>query len=126
MLPARRSAIRLPPLLLRHRGAASYSQTPWLFRPRHSSTFCPANIAELLSPSSQPSSSPRRRLSDGETLMVNGYVRSVRKQKRVAFAAIADGSTLQSVQAVLSPQLAEGSVAWPSQRSPQSKVTLLT
>jgi asparaginyl-tRNA synthetase len=41
---------------------------------------------------------------------LNGYVRTVRKQKRVAFAAIGDGSTLQTVQAVLSPELAEGSV----------------
>ncbi|CAA9965801.1 AsnS Aspartyl-asparaginyl-tRNA synthetase [Pyrenophora teres f. maculata] len=45
---------------------------------------------------------------DGETLTINGYVRTVRKQKRIAFAAIGDGSTLQTVQAVLAPQLAEG------------------
>ncbi|CAN9088575.1 unnamed protein product [Alternaria sp. RS040] len=32
----------------------------------------------------------------------------LRKQKRIAFAAIGDGSTLQTVQAVLPPQLAEG------------------
>ncbi|KNG47688.1 asparaginyl-trna synthetase [Stemphylium lycopersici] len=32
----------------------------------------------------------------------------VRKQKRIAFAAIGDGSTLQTVQAVLPPELAEG------------------
>ncbi|KAF3005166.1 asparaginyl-tRNA synthetase [Curvularia kusanoi] len=31
----------------------------------------------------------------------------LRKQKRIAFAVIGDGSTLQTVQAVLSPQLAE-------------------
>lgn len=43
-------------------------------------------------------------------MTINGYVRTVRKQKRIAFAAIGDGSTLQTVQAVLAPQLAEGSV----------------
>jgi aspartyl/asparaginyl-tRNA synthetase len=55
-------------------------------------------------------SSPSPSLSDGQTLKVDGYVRTVRKQKRVAFAAIGDGSTLQTVQAVLPPELAEGSV----------------
>lgn len=40
-------------------------------------------------------------------LEVEGYVRSIRKQKRIAFAAIADGSNLQSVQAVLEPAQAE-------------------
>ncbi|KAF2129947.1 asparaginyl-tRNA synthetase [Dothidotthia symphoricarpi CBS 119687] len=108
MLIVRRSAVRPNPLLP-HRGAASYIRATPLCCPRYSSTFCPTNIAELLKSSSQhSSSSPRRGLSDGETLTVNGYVRTVRKQKRVAFAAIGDGSTLQSVQAVLSPQLAEG------------------
>ena len=80
-------------------------------RPRCSSTFRPSSIAELLRPSAQ---SPARQLPvpDGETLTVNGYVRTVRKQKRVAFAALGDGSTLQTVQAVLPPQLAEGSVTF--------------
>jgi len=35
-------------------------------------------------------------------------VRSVRKQKRVAFAAIGDGSTTGSLQAVLKPEQAIG------------------
>lgn len=40
-------------------------------------------------------------------LEIEGYVRSIRKQKRIAFAAIADGSNLQPVQAVLEPAQAE-------------------
>jgi asparaginyl-tRNA synthetase len=96
--------------LLRHRGASfSYARTLSLCRPRCSSTYRPTNIAELLRPSPLSSSAQRAPL-DGETLIVNGYVRTVRKQKRVAFAAIGDGSTLKSVQAVLAPQLAEGLV----------------
>lgn len=46
-------------------------------------------------------------LRDGaneESLSVNGWVRSVRKQKRIAFAAIGDGSTTGSLQAVLKPE----------------------
>jgi asparaginyl-tRNA synthetase len=41
-------------------------------------------------------------------LTVNGFVRTVRKQKRVAFAAIGDGSSIQTVQAVLTPEQADG------------------
>jgi asparaginyl-tRNA synthetase len=110
LLSIRRSAFR--PRLLRHYAgnAAASAQALPLCRPRCSSTFCPSNIAELLRPSSlQPVSQPPS-ITDGQTLKVNGYVRTVRKQKRVAFAAIGDGSTLQTVQAVLTPQLAEGSV----------------
>lgn len=39
-------------------------------------------------------------------MTVTGYVRSIRKQKRVAFAAIGDGSNLHPVQAVLDPDQA--------------------
>ena len=43
-------------------------------------------------------------------ITVNGFVRSLRKQKRVAFAAIGDGSSLEPLQAVLSPEQANGCV----------------
>ncbi|PWO25984.1 AsnS, Aspartyl asparaginyl-tRNA synthetase, partial [Pyrenophora tritici-repentis] len=99
-LALRRSFAR-PQLSGRNRGSASTC------RPRCSSTFGPSNLAELLPKSPLPSSSPKSPL-DGETLTINGYVRTVRKQKRIAFAAIGDGSTLQTVQAVLDPSLAEG------------------
>lgn len=38
---------------------------------------------------------------------VDGFVRTIRKQKRVAFAAVSDGSSSQPVQAVLNPDQAE-------------------
>jgi aspartyl/asparaginyl-tRNA synthetase len=37
------------------------------------------------------------------TLSVTGHIRSIRKQKRVAFAAVNDGSCPEGLQAVLSP-----------------------
>ncbi|WPG98035.1 asparaginyl-tRNA synthetase [Acrodontium crateriforme] len=39
-----------------------------------------------------------------ESVTVHGWVRSVRKQKRIAFAALGDGSSLESLQAVLKPE----------------------
>jgi len=43
----------------------------------------------------------------GSKVKVAGLVRSIRKQKRVAFAHISDGSTFQPVQAILSPDNAK-------------------
>lgn len=43
----------------------------------------------------------------GERVCVDGWVRSVRKQKRVAFAALGDGSSLSPLQVVLPPDLAK-------------------
>lgn len=39
---------------------------------------------------------------------VRGWVRTVRKQKRVAFVALGDGSAYQPLQAVLTPEQSEG------------------
>jgi asparaginyl-tRNA synthetase len=39
-------------------------------------------------------------------IQVQGLVRSVRKQKRFGFAEISDGSTVRSLQAVLTPEQA--------------------
>jgi len=58
-------------------------------------------IEALLNAEIGPSIEP-----DQALITVNGFVRSIRKQKRVAFAAIGDGSTLESLQAVLSPEQA--------------------
>jgi asparaginyl-tRNA synthetase len=75
---------------------------------RCSSTSSAApSIAALFEQSSSSSSPPR---SPDEPLTLNGFVRSVRKQKRVAFAALGDGSSLKTVQAVLTPEQADGSV----------------
>lgn len=62
-----------------------------------SSDSAPTNIASLLESSSH-----------NTQLTLKGFVRSVRKQKRIAFAAVGDGSSLQTVQAVLTPEQAEG------------------
>ncbi|RMD39827.1 hypothetical protein DV735_g5301, partial [Chaetothyriales sp. CBS 134920] len=44
--------------------------------------------------------------SGGRRVTISGLVRSVRKQKRVAFAHIQDGTTYAPIQAILDPQLA--------------------
>ena len=75
-----------------------------------SRSLSPPTIAALLR-QSPPSLSSQQPPSSGGTLTLNGFVRSLRKQKRVAFAAVGDGSSLQTVQAVLTPEQAEGSVA---------------
>jgi asparaginyl-tRNA synthetase len=60
----------------------------------------PANIASLLKSSADST-------NDSSTdIEINGYVRTIRKQKRIAFAAVGDGSSLQAVQAVLTPDQA--------------------
>lgn len=40
---------------------------------------------------------------EDQEIKVNGFVRSVRKQKRFAFAEISDGSTVEPIQAILKP-----------------------
>jgi asparaginyl-tRNA synthetase len=59
-----------------------------------------ASIAALLSSVSSDASEPRN-------VTVNGFVRSVRKQKRVAFAALGDGTSIEPLQVVLTPEQAE-------------------
>jgi hypothetical protein len=63
---------------------------------RNSGTTIPSSIAHLLDHGvSQPSN-----------VAVNGFVRSVRNQKRRSFVAIGDGSTLEPLQALLTPKQA--------------------
>jgi asparaginyl-tRNA synthetase len=80
---------------LRHRTLRTNSSLRW-----SSTTQKPANIASLLK------SSANNTEESTPEIEVNGYVRTIRKQKRIAFAAIADGSSLQPVQAVLTPDQA--------------------
>jgi aspartyl/asparaginyl-tRNA synthetase len=40
---------------------------------------------------------------EDQEVKVNGFIRSVRKQKRFAFAEISDGSTVEPLQAILKP-----------------------
>ncbi|KAF1956646.1 mitochondrial carrier [Byssothecium circinans] len=96
-------ALRLPRFPLVHNIPAP---APWSRRVRCGSSLHLPTIATLLRQSSSPLSS-KEPPSSGETLTLNGYVRSVRKQKRVAFAALGDGSSLQTVQAVLTPEQAD-------------------
>src|SRR5690606_15100071 len=43
----------------------------------------------------------------GSPIMVEGWVRSVRKMKNVGFASIGDGSTIHGLQVVLEPSVAK-------------------
>src|SRR3954470_12466479 len=96
LLPVRRRPFR--PQSLRHLlgnvSPRTHALSSCLLR--CSSTIRPTDIAELLRPSPLSSSAQHTPL-DGQTLAINGYVRTVRQQKRIAFAAIGDGSTLQTV-----------------------------
>ena len=57
-------------------------------------------IAQLLARAPDQSANP-------DTIEVNGRVRSVRRQKTRAFASIGDGTSLEPLQAVLTPEQAE-------------------
>lgn len=107
MLSIRRSAFRPQSWSPRSAAASPCAKALSLHHSRCSSIFSPTNIAALLRPAPLSSSS-QIAPSDGQQLTINAFVRSVRKQKRIAFAVIGDGSTLQTVQAVLPPHLAEG------------------
>lgn len=43
---------------------------------------------------------------EGQEIKVNGFIRSVRVQKRSAFAEISDGSTIKPLQTYLNPSQA--------------------
>jgi len=47
-------------------------------------------------------------LAAGEYVEVDSYIQSIRKQKKKAFAALQDGKSLDTLQAVMKPELAEG------------------
>lgn len=58
---------------------------------------------------------------EDQEIKLNGFVRSVRKQKRFAFAEISDGSTVEPLQAFLKPAQAAEYVAFPSALHHQSE-----
>lgn len=58
-------------------------------------------IASLLHGSGRPES------AEPTEIYVPGFIQSLRRQKKVVFAAIRDGSSLQTLQAVLTPTQAE-------------------
>jgi asparaginyl-tRNA synthetase len=57
----------------------------------------PHSVADLLG---TPPAAP-------DTVIVNGFVRSIRNQKNRSFASIGDGSSLEPLQALLTPQQAQ-------------------
>lgn len=40
---------------------------------------------------------------EGKEVRLSGYIKSIRKQKKYAFAQVTDGSSIDSVQAIFSP-----------------------
>jgi asparaginyl-tRNA synthetase len=105
---------RWPCNLQQARFYTSLWRTSWAAAPPHC-RFPSRTITTITtsSPSSSKSYSIASLLSreltppENEVITINGFVRSVRKQKRVAFAALADGSAMQPLQAVLTPAQAE-------------------
>ena len=81
----------------------SRSSSHWIYRPQ-SALYCHKNrhtwskvsVAETLKLSTS--------VQDPPSVQINGFVRSVRKQKSITFAAVNDGSSLESLQTVLQPQ----------------------
>ena len=47
-------------------------------------------------------------IREGRKVVVKGSVRTIRNQKRIAFAKIGDGSTTEELQAILDPSQAKG------------------
>ena len=98
------SVLRLPAI-------ASYSTTSSRFTRLYASSAIPATTASDISSKSSVSLSPVDRLkvkkileSDdsivGKQVTVQGWVRTVRDQKKFSFIEINDGSTLTGIQAV--------------------------
>lgn len=59
---------------------------------------------------------------EDQEIKLHGYIRSVRKQKRFAFAEISDGSAVDAVQAILKPAQAAEYVASFCEFSPFSLI----
>ncbi|RDI84219.1 hypothetical protein Vi05172_g5865 [Venturia inaequalis] len=70
--------------------------------PRSTSTY---TVAQLLQHDESTTNTASESSDSSRT--VDGFVRSIRKQKRVAFATIGDGSTVTPLQAVLTPEQAK-------------------
>jgi asparaginyl-tRNA synthetase len=74
-----------------------------MFRRLVSTSTLPPTIRQLLSSPISPSSS----------VQVNGWIKSVRRQKKLSFAVISDGSSTPGLQAVfIDPSLAKGLVRY--------------
>jgi asparaginyl-tRNA synthetase len=76
-------------LVIRH--SRGFHSQPWL------GPQGPIPVARLLE-------APPR---DPDHVIVNGFIRSIRNQKHRSFASIGDGSSLEPLQALLTPQQAQ-------------------
>jgi len=61
----------------------------------------------LITVSSLLNSKGKKLPKPDESISVQGYVLSVRKQKNIAFAHIRDGTSLRPLQAIMGPEDAE-------------------
>ncbi|CAG8977153.1 hypothetical protein HYALB_00003374 [Hymenoscyphus albidus] len=104
-------------LATRHTKSRSFSSTSQYGSDTASTTI---SIASLLD----------RGPADPNNVCVNGFVRSVRSQKRRSFVDLGDGSTLEPLQALLSPEQAQSlstgmavrlKGAWKESRFPESQ-----
>jgi uncharacterized membrane protein YccC len=66
---------------------------------RASASSATSSIAHLLDQGPQ----------DAENVVVNGFIRSIRNQKQRSFASVGDGSSLEPLQALLTPEQAQRS-----------------
>jgi asparaginyl-tRNA synthetase len=57
---------------------------------------------------------------DSGKVIVNGFIRSIRNQKHRSFASIGDGSSLEPLQALLTPQQSQRSELPPPLRIPSN------
>jgi asparaginyl-tRNA synthetase len=67
------------------------------------SVRCFANAASVADLLDHPERAPNK-------LTVNGYIRTIRNQKTRSFASIGDGSSIEPLQALLTPQQAQRQV----------------
>lgn len=89
---------------LRKRSVAGPSITGFAAR-RDKSATTRQSVAELLELSPQADAP--------ESVELRAFIRSIRKQKKKAFAAVDDGSSLRPLQAVLEPEQAQRSAPSP-------------
>ncbi|KAF5371611.1 hypothetical protein D9758_003490 [Tetrapyrgos nigripes] len=67
----------------------------------HKAYRLPPTIKQLLASPSHISSTKNSENAVSNKVTVNGWIKSIRKQKRVSFATVSDGSTTAGLQAVL-------------------------
>jgi hypothetical protein len=82
-----------------------YSRHPWLVRRLETSCLLPFQGARR-SIVTYKVDRLLRKAPDDAVIRVQGTIRTVRKQKHQAFAAITDGSSPRKLQALLSPEQA--------------------